>query len=81
MTIRERMRIERRVQTLTAQGQLQGIIVASMPLLLGVAMTWIKPDLMNPFFKSTAGMGAIGVTVLLVAVGWFFIKRIVKIDV
>jgi len=81
VTIRERMRIERRVQTLTAQGQLQGIIVASMPLILGVAMTWIKPELMTPFFKSTAGMGAIGITVLLVAVGWFFIKRIIKIDV
>jgi len=81
LTIRERMRIERRVQTLTAQGRLQGIIVACMPALLGTAMTFIKPDLMIPFFKSVNGMAAIGLTALLIAIGWFFISRIIRIDV
>ena len=81
LTIRERMRIERRVQTMTAQGRLQGVIVASMPAVLGVAMTLLKPGLMLPFFKSVNGMVAIGVTVLLIAGGWFFISRIIKIDV
>lgn len=81
LTIRERMRIERRVQTLTAQGRLQGIIVACMPVLLGTAMTFIKPDLMIPFFQSVNGMLAIGIMVTLIAVGWFFISKIIKIDV
>ena len=81
LTIRERMRIERRVQTLTAQGRLQGIIVACMPALLGTAMTFIKPGLMIPFFKSVNGMVAIGLTALLIAVGWFFISKIIRIDV
>jgi tight adherence protein B len=81
LTIRERMRIERRVQTMTAQGRLQGVIVASMPAVLGVAMTFLKPDLMLPFFKSVDGMVAVGATVLLIAGGWFFISRIIKIDV
>ena len=81
LTIRERMRIERRVQTLTAQGRLQGIIVACMPALLGTAMTFIKPGLMIPFFKSVNGMAAIGLTALLIAIGWFFISRIIRIDV
>ncbi|OPZ64241.1 MAG: Bacterial type II secretion system protein F domain protein [bacterium ADurb.Bin478] len=81
LTIRERMRIERRVQTLTAQGRLQGIIVACMPALLGAAMTFIKPGLMIPFFKSVNGMVAIGLTALLIAIGWFFISRIIRIDV
>jgi len=81
LTIRERMRIERRVQTMTAQGRLQGVIVASMPAVLGVAMTFLKPGLMLPFFKSVNGMIAVGATVLLIAGGWFFISRIIKIDV
>ena len=81
LTIRERMRIERRVQTLTAQGRLQGVIVACMPAVLGVAMTAIKPSLMLPFFKSANGMIAIGLTALLIAVGWFFISKIIRIDV
>ena len=81
LTIRERMRIERRVQTMTAQGRLQGVIVASMPAVLGAAMTFLKPGLMLPFFKSVNGMIAVGATVLLIAGGWFFISRIIKIDV
>jgi len=81
LTIRERMRIERRVMTLTSQGRLQGIIVACMPAVLGAAMTFIKPGLMIPFFKSVNGMFSIGITALLIAVGWFFIRKIIKIDV
>ena len=81
LTIRERMRIERRVMTLTSQGRLQGIIVACMPAALGTAMTFIKPGLMIPFFKSVNGMFSIGITALLIAVGWFFIRKIIKIDV
>jgi len=81
LTIRERLRIERRVQTLTAQGKLQGIVVASMPALLGTAMTFVKPDLMIPFFKSVNGMAAIGLTVLLITAGWFCIRKIIRIDV
>ena len=69
------------VQTLTAQGRLQGIIVACMPALLGTAMTFIKPGLMIPFFKSVNGMASIGLTALLIAVGWFFIRKIITIDV
>lgn len=81
LTIRERMRIERRVQTLTAQGRLQGIIVACMPALLGGAMTFIKPGLMLPFFRSVNGMIAIAITIFLISIGWFVISRIIKIDV
>ncbi|HNX32996.1 MAG TPA: type II secretion system F family protein [Kiritimatiellia bacterium] len=81
LTIRERIRIERRVLTLTSQGRLQGIIVACMPAVLGAAMTFVKPGLMIPFFKSVNGMAAVGLTVLLIAAGWFFISRIIRIDV
>ena len=38
-TIRGRMRIERKVRTLTAQGRLQGLVVSLMPFILCVVMT------------------------------------------
>ena len=81
ITIRERMRIERRVRTLTAQGKLQGIIVAIMPVFLGTAMTFLKPDMMIPFLQSVNGMMCIGGMILLIMTGWYFIKRIINIDV
>ena len=80
-TIRGRMRIERKVKSLTAQGRLQGIVVSSMPLLLGVAMTLIKPGLMIPFLTSFVGLGSVLAVVVLVSAGWLMIRKIIRIDV
>ena len=80
-TIRGRMRIERRVRTLTAQGRMQGIIVSCMPIVLGLAMTFLKPDTMKPFIFSLTGVGCIGLVLALVTVGWLIIRKIIKIEV
>lgn len=80
-TIRGRMKIERKVRTLTAQGRMQGLIVSLMPFFLGVAMTAIKPNLMIPFFLSLPGLAAVVIVFVLILVGWLLIRRIVKIDV
>jgi tight adherence protein B len=80
-TIRARMRIERRVRTLTAQGRMQGLIVSCMPLVLGLAMTVLKPSTMKPFIFSLTGAACIGVVLALVIVGWLIIRKIIKIEV
>jgi tight adherence protein B len=80
-TIRERMRIEMRIRTLTAQGRLQGIIVGVMPLVIGAAMIIIDPRLMLPFLHSMFGLLAIVGVVLLVGAGGLVIRKIVNIDV
>ena len=80
-TIRGRMRIERKVKSLTAQGRMQGIIVSAMPVFLGAVMTAIKPQLMIPFLTSAAGMLAVLAMVVLITVGWLMIRRIVHIDI
>ena len=81
LTIRERMRIESRVRTLTAQGRLQGIIVGSMPIVLGVALTIIRPSMMLPFLTSLTGMVAIFVMIILLTLGALMIRKIIRIDV
>ena len=80
-TIRGRMRIERKVKTLTAQGRLQGIVVSAMPFFLGLIMTLIKPGLMIPFLTSFAGIVAVLVMCALIFVGWLMIRKIIRIDV
>ena len=80
-TIRGRMRIERKVKTLTAQGRLQGIIVSALPIFLGVVMTIIKPKMMIPFLTSVTGVAAVLVMCALIALGWMIIRRIIKIDI
>jgi len=80
-TIRGRMRIERKVKSLTAQGRLQGIIVSAMPVFLGLVMTIIKPKMMLPFLTSAIGAISILAMCVLITLGWLMIRKIIKIDV
>ena len=80
-TIRGRMRIERKVRTLTAQGRLQGLIVSLMPLALCVIMTVMKPRIMVPFLTSLQGIVCLAIASVLVLAGWLIIRRIVTIKV
>ena len=80
-TIRERLRIEDRIRTLTAQGRLQGIVVGSMPVLILAVLLVIDPGLMLPFVRSTVGAVTLGIVAVMVALGAYFIRKIVNIDI
>lgn len=80
-TIRGRMKIGRKVKSLTAQGRLQGIVVSVMPIFLGVAMTILKPKLMIPFLTSPAGALSVALMLVLIVLGWLMIRKIIRIDV
>ena len=81
LTIRERMRIERRVLTLTAQGRMQGMLVGSMPFLVGIGMAVLRPEIMMPFLRTPQGLAAVAAVLVLVAIGALVIRKIIKIDV
>jgi tight adherence protein B len=80
-TIRERFRLEGKIQALTSQGKLQGWIVASLPLWIGLFFNWYRPDLMEPMFENAYGYILISAILLLEAIGFLLIRRIVAIDV
>ena len=80
-TIRGRMKVERKVRSLTAQGRMQGAVVSLMPFVLAIIMTILRPGMMLPFLASATGVLAVIATCALIAVGWLMIRRIVKIDV
>ncbi len=80
-TIRERHRIQGKIESLTAQGKLQGIIVALLPVAIGVALTLINPGLMAPMFHSYAGWLMLSVIVIMEAIGVYIIWRLTIIDV
>ncbi len=80
-TIRERVRIEHRIRTLTAMGRLQGIVLGCMPLLLGIALFFMDPQLMTSFLQSSAGITTVMIIVALETAGFFVIRRIIRIEV
>ena len=80
-TIRERLRIENRIRTLTAQGRLQGIVVGCMPVIILLALLFVDPELMLPFLHSSIGLIALSIAAVLITLGAFFIRKIIRIDV
>jgi tight adherence protein B len=80
-TIRERIRIQGRIKTLTAQGRMQGIVVGLMPVGIFFMLMFMQPALMQAFIHSGAGLAIMGGAVLLIICGGLMIKKIVNIDI
>ena len=79
--IRERRRIQRRIQTLTAQGRLQGRVLASLPMFLLLILYWMKPEMIKNFFSQPIGIVLFLFVLLLEVCGFLVIRKIVNIDI
>jgi tight adherence protein B len=80
-TIRERFRLEGRIRALTSQGRMQGWVVGAMPLVLGLVLNMMRPDLMEPMIHSAFGYTLILLVLMMEIVGMWMIRKIVAIDV
>ena len=80
-TIRERIKVENKIEALTTQGFYQGVFVMAIPPILGVFFYQTDPDFMRPLFTTALGWVIIMAIFLLEAVGFFVIMKIIKIDV
>jgi len=80
-TIRERFRLEGKIEALTSQGKMQGWIVAMLPIGLGFVLNWMRPDLMEPMFEHWFGYIMVCSVLILEFFGMIFIRKIVNINV
>lgn len=82
-TIRERFRLEGKIDALTSQGKMQGVIVAMLPIALGLFLNWYRPDLTRPMFAPHVYFGYFMITavVIMETIGYLVIRKIVNIDV
>jgi tight adherence protein B len=79
--IRERFRLEGKIDALTSQGKLQGWIVASMPAVLGMVLNSMRPDLMEPMMDHLFGYILVTVIAIMEVLGILIIRRIVNINI
>ena len=87
-TIRERIRIKGEIRTLTAQQRLSGYVVGALPFFLAFFIFLAAPTFFDPMFVQPpgvlgipAGVILLGVAVLAMLGGFFFIQKIVDIEV
>ncbi len=80
-TIRERHRIQGRINALSAQGKLQGFVILCIPPAVGIALGYIAPGMIRPLYTTHIGWLLMGLVVVLMVMGVYTIHRIVAIEI
>jgi tight adherence protein B len=79
--IRERFKIQRQVRVYTAQGRLTMGLLMGMPPIIVVVMMTLNPGFMRPLFTDPIGHVLLVAGLTLQTVGYFVIRKIIKIQV
>jgi len=79
--VRERFKILRQVRTHTAHGRFTGYVLLALPAALAVALFRLSPDQMNLLFREQMGRTMLMGAVVMQTIGFFWIRRIIKIEV
>lgn len=80
-TVRERFKLLRDVEVMTAQGKLSGGMLTCLPLLVTLALYFVTPGYFDAMFESPTGMYMMGYAAFSIVMGHLMIQRIVKIKV
>lgn len=79
--IRERQKVERKIEAMTAQGVMQGLIISLVPVGIIVLLWIVDPAYINPMFTTTLGLFLIVIMFGLVVAGGLMVRKIVTIKV
>lgn len=79
--IRERFKILRQVRVFTAQGRLTMMLLMGMPPIIVMAMTLMNPQFIRPLFYDPIGHALIVGGITLQTIGYFVIRKIIRIQV
>jgi tight adherence protein B len=79
--IRERFKILRQVRVHTAQGRLTMVLLMALPPTIVVIMQLLNPGFIRPLFTDPIGHALIVGGITLQTLGYFVIRRIIRIQV
>jgi tight adherence protein B len=80
-SIREIQRLEGKLDALTAQGRLQAVMMASMPVVILIILYFIEPDGVRLLFVEPLGRILLLIVIMLIAVAFVWIRKIMAIDI
>jgi tight adherence protein B len=80
-TMRARNRLKGEIRALTAEGRISAFVLGSLPFALFGFLWFSNRDYLLPLIESTFGIIAIGVGIILMGAGVFWLKKIVDIEI
>lgn len=79
--LRSKAMMEGKINSLTAQGKLQGLVMTCLPVILATILYFMEPDAMILLFTTNTGWMVLAVVVLMETLGYLAISKITAIDV
>lgn len=80
-TIRERQKVEKKIQAMTTQGLMQGLIITSVPFIILLGFAILDPSYIKPLFTDAKGIALLFLMLILQFIGGLMIRSIVRIKV
>lgn len=80
-TVRERQKVEKKIEAMTAQGNMQAIIVTMVPLILLGVFLVLDPNYVMPLFTKPLGWVCLAMIITLQIIGLVTMRKIVTIKV
>lgn len=77
-TIRDRTQLRGQVRALSAEGRMSAIVLMALPIVMFVGLTLFNPLYSKVFLTTVPGFLMIGAAVVLLAVGGFWLSRLIK---
>jgi tight adherence protein B len=79
--VRERFKIRRQVRVHTAHGRFTAFVLLSLPAVLAIALSMLNPEHMAPLFHERMGQMSLMVAMVMQAIGFVWIQKVIKIEV
>ena len=79
-TLRERAKLRREIETLTAEGRISAIILVILPFVVGIMVGIINGEYLKPLLSTTMGNVMLGLAFVLMVIGIVWMRAIVRVD-
>lgn len=79
--LEEKNRLLRKMDAMTAQARLSGLMMGLLPVILALVFFFMDPSLLVPLFTQSTGWAILALAVLLESVGFLWIRQILRLEV
>lgn len=80
-TMRERAQVRRQVRALSAEGRLSAYVLLALPFGIGAFVYFNNPEYIRPLYTTVPGVVMLVASAVLMALGSFWMSRLVKVEV
>ena len=80
-TLRERERLRRQVQVLSAEGRLSAWILGGLPPAFALYLSVAQPSYLRPLYTELLGLVMIAGMAIVMTVGILWLRKVVKVEV